>query len=500
MAKTIFGSGAESNFILNMDLKWYRKLCVRLMLALLWITAGAEAVNQLTYRINMHIAESVSGIGIILVFLRSVAALFAVIGVIAVIWAVIGLMRRQVTKQAAVPYLMLLGLIVWAAVSMFHSYDISISFLGQDGRDEGWLALVIYAALFYLGSQLGQPQEQESLLRGVMLYGIVQELWGILQAMPFGEFASQYSMIEPLLWDRMNLPCGMTDSPVTFAALLGMLGAVSVPAELHASEKKTRICAVICRCLALILALKTQTAAGWIAAGGIAILTLGVCGLHRKNAGRRAWLAAGLLLAAGASGALWTYFSPALNDTYNITTEDRKPNGFDLCDGGIVWDDGSYRLSTAGPYSPALARDAAQFDIYDAGSVLKYCRQQGIAAVRIDPLLGVGPDNFYFTQLHRSYDLSGNPNAVDRPYNDCLYIAATRGIPSLILQLWLWIWCLVLAWRRRTRFGGWTGLAAAGGVILYALTVQAGISVLTVTPLFWILLGTLAADEIEKKE
>ena len=496
MAKTLFGSSEKSNFIVNLDLGRYRNACAKLMLLMLWVIAGAQGINQLTYRINAHFTDMIAAgggtllLGLLGVMLRSVAALFSVMGVLVLIFAVVGLLRKQFRKAAAVPYGLLLGMLLWAAVSLLWSYDRSVAFFGQDGRDEGWFALLIYAALFYLGSQLRRREQQEYLLRGVMIFGIVQGIWGILQALPFGEFASQYVMLDPLLYDNLRLPSGMTDSPVTYAVLLGMLGCLSVPAESLANEKKARICAVICRCLSLVMALKTQTVAGITAAVCIAAMTLAVTVIRRKDAGKKAASMPVLLLAAALLGGLWTYFTPAINGAYNTADDSKLPNGFALYDGGIVWDDGYYRLGTAGSYSPAYA----QFEIEDAGSVLAYCRAQGIAAVRIDPLLGVGPDNFYFTQLHRSYQISENPNALDRPYNDYLYVAATRGIPSLVAQVWLVLWCLGLAWKRRKQLGGWAGISAAGAVVSYALTMVTGISVLTVAPLFWIMLGTLAAE------
>lgn len=502
MAKTLFGSSEKSNFILNMDLDRYRNACAKLMLIMLWVTAGAQGINQLTYRANAHFTDMIAAgggalfIGLLGVMLRSVAALFSVMGVLVLIFAVIGLMRKQIRKSAAVPYGLLLGMLLWAAASLYCSYDRSVAFFGQDGRDEGWFALLIYAALFYLGSQLRRREQQESLLRGVMIFGIVQGVWGILQALPFGGFASQYVMLEPLLYDNLRLPSGMTDSPVTYAVLLGMLGCLSVPAELRADQKKTRICAVICRCLTLIMALKTQTVAGIIAAVCIAVMTLAFLFIGRKNAGKKAVMMPALLLGTVLLGGLWTYFTPAVNGAYNTADDSKLPNGFALYDGGIVWDDGYYRLGTAGAYSPQYAQEKSQFEVRDAGSVLAYCRAQGIAAVKIDPLLGVGPDNFYFTQLHRSYQISENPNAIDRPYNDYLYVAATRGIPSLIAQAWLVLWCLALAWKRRKQSGGWGWISAAGAVVSYALTMTAGISVLTAAPLFWIMLGTLAAEPV----
>ena len=537
MAKTIFGTSEKSNFILNMDLDKYRHACGEMMLILLWAVGIAQGVNQLTYSANSSLSDLVDAGGfgmvwaLLLIMLRSVAIIFSIAGVFAIITVVIGLMRKQLTKTAAVPYILLAVMLGWAAVSLFHSYDYKTSFFGQDGRDEGWLALLIYASLFYLGTMLRRKEDREYFLRGVLNFGIVQGIWGVFQALPFVDYIdpskglNAYRNIDPLLYWNVRLPAGLTDSPVTYAMLLGMLAAVAVPAALLAEEKSTRIRAVICGGLSVMMAFRTQTVSGLIAGCGAVLLAVILTAVLRKQAKGKAAAVPVTVLAAVLLAAGWVYAAPGFNYMYyhpdktNIQKPDeglslyareedsadiRLPNGFTirdregvthpaLYDGGIVWDDGYYRLSTAGPYSRVLTDS---FNIYDAADVLRYCREQGFKAIKIDPLLGVGPDNFCFTQLRTSMSVTANPNAVDRPYNDLIYIAATRGIPSLLLHLGLLIVCFVLAWKQRNALKSWTLPAACGAVVLYTAASLTGISVLTVAPLFWCLLGMLAAEPI----
>lgn len=497
MAKTIFGTTEKSNFILNMEIDWYRESCGKILRIMLWAVALSQAINQMTYAVNAKFSDMIAAggfgavIALVLVMLRSVASIFAIAGVFALIWLVIGLMRKQMTKKSAVPCLILCASLAWAAVSLFHSYDLNVSFFGQDGRDEGWLALLIYAAVLYLGTMLRGEKEQERFLRGVLYFGIVQGVWGVLQAV-FG-FASQYVMIEPMLWQNAKLPSGMTDSPVTYAMLLGMLTAVAVPAALLCKEKKTRIAALICAALSVIMSFKTQTIAGLIAGIGGVLLAVEMFFMLRKKAAGKALAMPVTVCAAAVLAFAWTWFSPAINGTFRTSDNTSVGNGYHLCDGGIVWDDGYYRLSTAGPYSHA-ANEA--LDVYDAGSIRDFCAEQGLRALKIDPLLGVGPDNFIFTQLRVSMSPMENANALDRPYNDYLYLAATRGIPSLVLHFALLAVCAVYAKKHRKERSLWVTAASAGAVLFYVLTAWWGVSVLTVAPLFWMLLGMLAAEPL----
>lgn len=524
-----------------MDLDKYRHACGELMLILLWAVGIAQGVNQLTYAANSTLSDLVDAGGfgmvwaLLLIMMRSVAIFFSVAGVFAIITVVIGLMRKQLPKASAVPYILLAVMLGWAAVSLFHSYDYKTSFFGQDGRDEGWLALLIYASLFYLGTMLRRKSDREYFLRGILNFGIVQGIWGMLQALPVldyidsGKGLNAYRNIDPMSYWNVRLPAGLTDSPVTYAMLLGMLAAVALPAALLAEEKSTRIRGVICGGLAVMMAFRTQTVAGLIAGGGALLLAVILFAVTRKQAKGKAFAVPVTALCAAVLAAGWIYAAPGMNNMYYHPdkttapkTEDglsiyareedaadiRLPNGFTirdrdgvlhpaLYDGGIVWDDGYYRISTAGPYSRTNAQG---FEVFDAVSVLRYCREQGFRAVRIDPLLGVGPDNFCFTQLRTSMAVSSNINAVDRPYNDLIYIAATRGIPSLLLHLGLLAVCLVLAWKHRKALKGWTLPAACGAVVLYTAASLTGISVLTVAPMFWCLLGMLAAEPIAEPE
>lgn len=537
MAKTIFGTSEKSNFILNMDIDKYRRFCGKLMLGMLWVVAASEGINQLTYAVNSSFSDMVNAGGagmvfaLLMIMLRSVAIVFSIAGVLAIITVVIGLMRKQVTKSTAVPYLMLAALLGWAAVSLFHSYDLKTSFFGLDGRDEGWLALLIYAALFYLGTMLRRKEDREYFLRGILNFGIVQGLWGFFQALPFIDYIAPekglnaYRNIDPMSYRNVRLPAGLTDSPITYAMLLAMLAAVAIPAAICAEKKSTRIRAVICGGLSVLMAFRTQTVAGLIAGCGAVLLAVILFAVMRKQAKGKAFALPLTVVLAAVCAAGWSYAAPGINHMYyfpdktNIREPEEGlsfsareedvadivlPNGFTirdrdgaahpaLYDGGIVWDDGFYRLSTAGAYSRMRAET---FNIYDAVSVLKYCREQGVRAIKIDPLLGVGPDNFSYSQLRTSYTIAANQNAVDRPYNDLLYIAATRGIPSLVGYLALLAICFVLAWKRKNVLHSWTLPAAGGAVLLYTAASLTGISVLTVAPMFWCLLGMLAAEPI----
>ena len=503
MAKTIFGTSSKSNFILNMDLDKYRRFCAKLLLAVFWIVACSAAVYQLTYQVNSRLAEMAGEGGFatvfsaLLIMLRSTASIFSVGGVLMIIVMIIGMMRLQFTRQTALPYLLLAASLGWAAISMFHAFDMDCALFGQDGRDEGWVTLMMYAAFFFVGSMLRRRENLCILLRGLLIFGIAQNLWALLQMQPFFNFPNYYAFIEPMSYQNMRLPSGLTDSPVTFAMLLAMLLALAIPAAICAEKRSTRVLAAVCAVLSMLSALKTQTIAGIIACIGGLLIAAGFGIARRKSAGRRAAVILALVLAAAVCAGIWVYFTPSVNGAYRNSDGSALENGFVLCDGGIIWDDANYRLSTSGPYS---RDDAAEhgFNVYDAGASLRYCWSEGIRVIRLYPVLGTGPDNFSFSQLRRSMMLQANLNSVDRPYNDLLFIGATRGVLSMLLHIALLAVCAVLALKNRRAGYGWLLPAFGCAAALYTVTSNVGISVLTAAPVFWCILGVLAGEPLRE--
>ncbi|MCR5305912.1 MAG: O-antigen ligase family protein [Oscillospiraceae bacterium] len=499
MAKNLLNTSDKTNFIVNLNMDKYRAVCVRFLLAILWMTGIAQAINELTYssmpQIDILTREGGFGavLGYILLSLRSVSTVFTFIGVLALIWMLIGVVRLQFPKSNLPLYGILTGTLVWGVVSLCHSFDTQYALMGMPQRDEGMLTLLLYAVIFYLGTMARRGENRTKLFGGLLIFGIAQIVWGFLQAQPFFPFPSSYRRVEPLSLEDLRLPSGFTDSPVTYAMLLMMLIGVAVPNAFRSEKKSHRILAVICASGSIVMSFKTQTVAGLIAGFGGLVLTAICFFLFRKNASGRKWLMPAAALAAACLSVTWVYFSPSLNRTIDRTTDQQIENGFRLCDGGIIWDDASFRIWTAGAYVPSQPHD---FEIKDSCSVLRFCWSEGIRVIGKYPALGAGPDNFQYTQLHSSMEISANPNTIDRPYNDFLYIGATRGIPAMLLHIVLIAWCLVLAWKRRKTESGWQCAAAAGAALLYCITAMVGISVLTVAPMFWMLLGAAAAEPV----
>ena len=109
--------------------------------------------------------------------------------------------------------------------------------------------------------------------------------------------------------------------------------------------------------------------------------------------------------------------------------------------------------------------------------------------IKEHPLLGVGPDMFAKTQATEELAI----DSIDRSYNEYLYIAATRGIPSLVVYLALLgatIYRLVKDLKKFTSDREkWFRPALLTAVAAYSIQAFFSVSAVTVAQFFWLLLG-----------
>ena len=116
-------------------------------------------------------------------------------------------------------------------------------------------------------------------------------------------------------------------------------------------------------------------------------------------------------------------------------------------------------------------------------------------------LTGAGPDCLYYPQLKTTSEIMVENYSFDKCYNDYLYIAATRGIPSLLAYAAL----LVLSVKRSLagvremlnakKNDFWVCGAAFAAVLSYIIIGFFNTSSILVAPIFWMLLGFCAKEK-----
>ncbi|MBP1549895.1 MAG: O-antigen ligase family protein, partial [Oscillospiraceae bacterium] len=153
--------------------------------------------------------------------------------------------------------------------------------------------------------------------------------------------------------------------------------------------------------------------------------------------------------------------------------------GIYLRDKAIAYTDAYYRLFIVAG-SPSPINDDSHWEIGADRSLLM---------IKEHPLLGVGPDMFAKEQFTEELAI----DSIDRSYNEYLYIAATRGIPSLVVYLALLGVTVYRLIKDAKQFTSdrekWFRPALLTVIIAYSIQAFFSASNVTVAPFFWLLLG-----------
>lgn len=491
MAKTLFHSSERSNFIVNLKPERLRQLSCRVCMLAMILLTGSMLLTELTQDVYGSLSEAISDGGTrgvlayLVLILRSVSSMFAVGGVLALIFAFIALIKKQFDpKRAALPAALLCSILILGYISALLSFDTTVALIGMEGRGRGVLALLFYGAFFVLCSQLHR-KEAEKLGLWITGYGLAQCLFALFQILPI-RLPSSYDHMFPRLLVDVYLPSGLSSNPAAFAMLLTMLGMLAVCMALYSREKKCRLYYTIAAAVFLFFLPRTQCLAGLVGLGAVLVTGL-VLGL-RKGACKPVKPLAAMVLCAGI-GFGTACAAPLLNGSKFLSSDADTPlsAGYHLQDGSIVFLDGAYRNDVCGQYSRQDAQ--GKFDLEQPLSIYPYMWKQAAQTIAKYPLLGTGADNYIYAQLRSSYTIIQNLNIVDDPYNDYLYQAATRGIPALLLYLALAAVSLLRGAKAYRKGKAPLELAVLLGAGGYLLTAVCGISALPVTPVFWMLLG-----------
>ncbi len=479
MPRTIFHTTEKSNFILNMTKPRYQDFLYKIFfffcLLMLLFCIPLEYISW--YTVPMMA--------------------FAIVGVAAMVFVLIGLIKKIVPRQLAVVGVLCLAMVIWGYVSMLNSYKYSVALLGYDGRNDGFLSLLFYLCLFFLGCQFSNDRLRNRFLDVAIVFGLIQAVWGFLQSLPFDFTSSAYERLEPVLAYHVYLPSGFTGSPIFLAILLNLLMIPTAMALVMTDKRGKRIFYGITLVLFMIISVKTQCVVGFFAP--ILALVGLLIALAIKHSLKRCKLAVVLMLVGYFVGMGWVYVSPTLNGTtYGLSKSYAVENQIILYDGAIIWKDSAYRLSASGyPYSSVSEECTnGSFSPGDVSDSYFFLWKNTLRIIEKFPIVGTGEDNLAYPQLYVDYDITSNANVFDRAYDYYLQIAATMGIPQLLLFLAL-LFLVVNKGIRSIREKDWLHTSLVGGVILYLLVMVVSTPSITIAPLFWIFAGMCVAPKEE---
>ncbi|MBR2284546.1 MAG: hypothetical protein IJ874_09070 [Ruminococcus sp.] len=473
MAKQLFNSSESSNFILNMTEEKFSRLASWGLLAACFTTSLFTIVPELAD----------SGLYSI------VAGGLAVAGVICMILALIAFMKGYVEKRVLLPVCAFGVMVLWGVISLINSYDTIISLYGYSGRGEGLLAILFYAAFFITGISIKREKPLITFIYGIIGVGALNAVWGLVQVIA-GVGSYKFASVEI----QVNAASGLAQSPLFLAMLLSLSLTAALMTAVLTSDSKRRIICIVCACLFSFVMMFTYSLIGIC---GIAIaLTAAAVTVFAHKADKKLLLT---LLSGIAPAALAAVIVSA-GAIGNIS-------GYRLYDGRLLWwADSYYRLSASGEPDTGIVDIDSTYDVYYT------LNSRTMRLISRAPLTGTGPEQLVFPQLYTASTLGGteaeditdivmnNKGTFDKVYNEYLYTAATRGIPSTIALIAVLLPVLYLGYRNMKRRNSWTGAVLFGVTVCGVLLFFIGCSNITFSPIFWAAAGASCVELDRKKQ
>lgn len=489
--KHLFGSTEKSDFIVNMTEKQYQKMgllymgLVAVVMFLLtipyYLSKGAIVIfnNGLLKYADQSSANASSSSYISYLQI----ALFAM-GFFGFLVLLVSATKKYFKARENSAFLLVLLFAVFLVTATVLAYDIKVAFLGRDFRYHGLLTYLSYIGLFAAASQSNCRDRRKNFLDLFMAIAFINAVYGLLQVVPaFIETLPNffYEMFSGLSDSSISyerfIADGLVHTPHALAALMTMAFAIGGAGFVHEENKVRRNLYGIASLVFVAAAVATSTLAGYVGIITVAIVLL-VAELIR--------------IAKGKAMKRAKVFERAIVRTITIVILGGAVVGvmasFDrahLYDGHIIFTD-------------ATARIGASYPVTDSKGGFAYPElwKEGGEMLKDNWVFGTGPDcigNEYYglNELYnREYGFT-----TDRSYNEYLDLAIACGIPCLLVYLALGF----ITVKKGTRAVGsffkkedsWTALGLLAAVIGYAVQANVNISIITVTPMFFLFVGLL---------
>lgn len=469
MSKQLFNTTEKSNFILNMTEEKYSQLASYGLSLACFTTAVFAVIPEFVDKLSYSI----------------VSGGLAVSGVICMILALIAVMKKYIDIKKLFPVCSFGAMILWGIVSLINSYSVSTSFYGFSGRGEGLLAIIFYFCFFITAMSVKREKAVKSIINSVIASGLLHSLVALIQV--FTGKLSHYRFIS--LDIKANAASGLAQSPIFLAMVLSL--SLTASLIMSVTTDKKRIFYIVSSCIFSFVMMFTYSLVG--ITGIIISIILSATAVFISKPPK-------IRLVSLLSSVIPAVVSVIIVNAGLIG----EISSYKLYDGYSLWWADSYmRLSSSGDY------DSEKVDISDTAEVYGYLNSTSLDIIKKYALTGTGPDQLVYPQLYtnggldmETTDMSTiiflNRGTFDRVYNEYLYTAATRGIPSLIALVLILGSVLVNGFRKvkksRSDIDICTFMMFICGILIFFI----GCSNITFSPIFWTVSGLLLCSA--KKE
>lgn len=484
MPKTIFGTTEKSNFILNMKYDTVRKWVTVLLCGAILIPAIGGAFMTFAEKAGWAFG----------VFLYAA-------GFSCILFYIVLLMRKDIRfkQQKVFPAAVMAIILAVLAFASYYSVVLSgadkelidIAMLGEIGRYEGLLSIFAYFGIFLLAASVLRYSTVKTVLDVLVGVGIIQAVVAVMQHIPWG-FPSKFRDLPAfVLLEDVHLSSGFADNPIFYGSLVTVvLGAAVIGALYEKNVIRARIygCGAA---LIFLTGLFTSSVVPLIGSGCVIVIAA-MIELAAVKGGVK--FDKGILKSSRKRFlALIVSFAAIFSIVFavqGINLMDTTINDVDFIrDKTIAYSDAYNRLFIIGSPSPLNPKTH-----WEIGA------ERSINMIKEHPILGIGPDLMAKLQVN---DIQLMTDCLDKSYNEYLFIAATRGIPSLIVYLVLLFATFVQLFKGMKEFKAdrekWFRPAILTAVIAYSVQAFFSASAVTVAPFFWLLMGFAWSDFSDEK-
>lgn len=470
MAKQLFNSTENSNFILNLTEEKYSKIASFGLLTACFTTSVMTAIPVIT-------GEQV--------FALSAVGL-AIAGVVCMIIALIGAIKKYITKKTLVPVCAFGFMLIWGAVSAFNGYDLNISFYGYTGRGEGLLALIFYACFFCTAVSVKRDRTVTTLIYGIVGAGMLNSVFALIQI--FTGKLSNYRMVSIEI--QANAGSGLAQSPLFLAMLLTLSLTSALLGFVFLEKKSGKIFCIVSACVFSFVMMFTYS-------------LIGICGIVLAVIS----VITAVLVMKAPKINLLSVFAVIIPAVLSVVLVQCGLIGnitqYRLYDGRILWfADSYYRISASGMHNSEVV------DIDDTFDVYHHLNRRAMTIAEANLLTGTGPEQLVFPQLHTfgtagengemSDIIAENKGTFDKVYNEYIYTMATRGVPSAIALAVILIAVLAIGFRSFRRNRKWQSLCMLMLTVCGVLLFFVGCSNICYSAVFWTVAGLCCAETREK--
>ncbi len=478
--KHLFGSGGNSDFIINMTPEGAHKLCgVYSIIAMLLV-----ALSSVPYYVSKAV-----GIGSEFMMLRTenndtfvflIMTSVIIAGFLGMLVFMIACVKKEVYLKRNKALLIFAAVLVSALVSTLAAEDKGTAVYGYMDRADGLISFIGYIGFFTIGISLTDEVWRKRSANTLIGIGTANALLGILQSIPalskwipsyynylflgyknsvrYAEYFNAYGA-----YDASYAADGVTCSPFALGALLTISAALAVNKAAHSEKMSAKAVCLVCTGLMSGAAIVTQTLPAMVGIGCVLIVSL-ITSIASKG-GKGAVITS--VLAVAAAGCIAAGI--VLTDNFRMSNEQ------------VIFTDSFERLGIA--YDKHTDHDDnIYFTLwYDGWLVFTH-----------SPAIGVGPDN-WGTMFDDGME-------TDRTYNEILDIAITRGAVGAALYLAAVIITFIKACRMlkaacegKIDKGLGTGLFAA--FIGFFVQSMLNTTSVSTTPFFFLIMGMIWSYE-----